>query len=68
MVAEEGYESASALPVSESRLQKEWVLGFSFHMFSHEQLFHELKKFSGGVVLLGNDEICRLKGNMIHQG
>lgn len=50
--------------ISSSKLYQEWVLdsGCTLIYVSIEHWFQSLKKFDGGLVLLGNDESCRVRG------
>lgn len=63
-MAKDGYESAEALTINNYKMNHEWILDFgcSFHMCPMERWFQELKRFDGGLVLLGNDESYKVKG------
>ncbi|KAL8502473.1 hypothetical protein ACS0TY_021568 [Phlomoides rotata] len=56
-VAEEGYDSAEMLTISEDKIGDEWVLNSScsFNLCPKECWFKDLEKMNGGSVLLGND-------------
>jgi hypothetical protein len=42
----------------------EWVLDStcSYHMCPNKHLFSRLEEFDGGAVLMGNDDVCEIKG------
>ncbi|KAL8491748.1 hypothetical protein ACS0TY_023372 [Phlomoides rotata] len=63
-VAEQGYDSAEVLTISEDRMGDEWVLdsGCSFHICPKDYWFKDLEKMNGGSVLLGNDQSCKVQG------
>ncbi|KAL8477708.1 hypothetical protein ACS0TY_029850 [Phlomoides rotata] len=63
-VAEQGYDSAEVLTISEDRMSDEWVLdsGCSFHMFPKECWFKDLEKMNEGSVLQWNDQSCKVQG------
>ena len=60
----EGYESAGVLVVSTTRNEKEWVIdsGCSYHMCPNKEYFESLELRQGGLVLLGDDQPCRVQG------
>ena len=63
-MAQEGYDSAEVLAVSEKDSQKEWILdsGCSFHMCPNKGWFENYKQIDGGTVLLGNNKSCQVIG------
>lgn len=63
-VVTDGYESAEILMVSSVNSEKEWILdsGCTFHMTPNKAWFEDLKEEDGGVVLLGNNKPCKVKG------
>ena len=63
-MASDGYESIDVLIVSKVTPDREWILdsGCTFHMTPNKAWFEEFKQEDGGVVLLGNDKPCRVKG------
>ena len=60
-VASDGYESANILMVSSVNSEKEWILdsGCAFHMTPNKAW---LKIQEGGLVFLGNNRPCQVKG------
>nr|TKR74783.1 hypothetical protein D5086_0000291950 [Populus alba] len=42
----------------------EWILdsAYSYHMSPNKHLFSRLEEFDGGVVLMGNDDVSKVKG------
>jgi len=64
VVAQEGYDSAEVLVVSEEDSQKEWIFdsGCSFHMCPNKGWFENYKPINGGIVLLGNNKSCKVIG------
>ena len=63
-VAEQGYDSAEALTISEDEAKDVWVLdsGCTYHMSPNKEWFRNLQTQVGGSVLLGNDDSCKVKG------
>ncbi|CAM8912019.1 unnamed protein product [Rhodiola kirilowii] len=62
--AEEGYKSADVLVVTKADTSQGWILdsGCSYHMTPNKAWIQEFKEVDGGLVLLGNDKACRMKG------
>jgi hypothetical protein len=64
-VARDEDERDSTFMVSSSKNHcGEWILdsACSYHMFPNKHLFSRLEEFDGGVVLMGNDDVCEIKG------
>lgn len=63
-VVSDGYESAEVLVVSCQQSSTDWILdsGCSFHMCPIKSWFEDLKEQEEGMVLLGNDKACKIKG------
>jgi len=63
-------EQDSAFMVSSPKNHSgEWILDSecSYHMCPNKHLFSRLEEFDGGVVLMGNDDVCEIKGiEIIH--
>lgn len=68
-MADEVYESAEAITITDGRISCEWVMDFvcSFHMCPNEHLFKNLKSSDGGSMLLRNDQSCKSQGEWLHQ-
>ncbi|KAH9782268.1 hypothetical protein KPL71_008823 [Citrus sinensis] len=63
----DGYDSAGVLLVTDDQTRGNWVLdsGCSFHMCPNKNLFLNYEAYDGGVVVMGNDAICKVVGKGI---
>jgi len=64
-VARDEDERDSAFMVSSPENHSgEWVLdsACSYHICPNKHLFSRLEEFDGGAVLMGNDDVCEIKG------
>ncbi|KAH9779667.1 hypothetical protein KPL71_007786 [Citrus sinensis] len=61
------YDSAGVLLVTDDQTRGNWVLdsGCSFHMCPNKNLFLNYEASDGGVVVMGNDAICKVVGKGI---
>ncbi|RDX58342.1 hypothetical protein CR513_62350, partial [Mucuna pruriens] len=59
-----GYETANVLVVSNSEIEKDWVMNSdcTFHMCPRKGYFESLNLKEGGVLLLGNNKSCKVQG------
>ncbi|KAL8497416.1 hypothetical protein ACS0TY_020925 [Phlomoides rotata] len=60
----EKYDASEVLNVVEHPISEEWILdtGCSFHMCPNRSWFSNFKQEELGSVLLGNDQVCPVKG------
>lgn len=63
-IVSDGYESAEALAITDQDSTSEWIVdsGCSFHMCPTKSWFETLKEEEQGLVILGNNKTCRVKG------
>lgn len=63
-VASDGYESAEALTISSNQNPEDWILdsGCTFHMCPMKSWFESIQESDQGLVILGNDKACKVKG------
>lgn len=63
-IASYGYESVDVLMATTSITEKDWVLdsGCSFHMTLMKEWFLGYKETDGGIVVMGNNNVCNVVG------
>ncbi|KAH9803501.1 hypothetical protein KPL71_001790 [Citrus sinensis] len=61
---ESNYETAEVLIASKEKIQGEWVLdsGCTFHMCPNRNYFTSYQSCDSGMVLMGNNSICKVVG------
>ena len=58
----DGYDSARVLLVTDDQARGNWVLdsSCSFHMCPNKNLFLNFEAYDGGVIVMGNNTICKV--------
>ena len=66
-IESDGYDSAGVLIVTNDQNRGKWVLdsGCSFHMCPNKNLFIIYEVYNGGLVVMGNDAMCKVVGRGI---
>jgi len=64
VIRDEDERDSAFMVLSPENHSGEWVLDYacSYHMCPNKHLFLRLEEFDGGVVLMGNDDVCEIKG------